>query len=125
MKLLLDTHALLWFVAGEADQFSNEALEAIYAADNEVWVSAVSYWEVVVKARIGKLDAKVEDAVAGAAAAGFRTLGVEIAHLVRLAGLPVHADHKDPFDHLLIAQAIAEAAPSCRKTATRRATRSR
>lgn len=108
MKLLLDTHALLWFVAGEADRFSSEALEAIYASENEVWVSAVSYWEVVVKARAGKLDAKVEDALAGAAAAGFGTLGVEIAHLIRLAGLPVHADHKDPFDHLLIAQAIAE-----------------
>lgn len=73
-------------------------------------VSAVSLWEIVVKVRVGKLEADIGEISEALAREGFTLLNLSPAHLVALAGLPRHPDHRDPFDHLLVAQAITEGA---------------
>ena len=110
MKLLLDTHMLLWWLADDA-RLGPEARELIADPANDVLVSAVSLWEIVVKARIGKLEADIGAILAAVSANGFTRLGVEDAHLRALRDVPRH--HRDPFDHLLIAQAMAEGAAFC------------
>lgn len=109
MKLLLDTHALLWWLGDDA-RLSGRARALIADPDNNVVVSAVSLWEIVVKVRVGKLDADILEIVEAIERQHFGVLGIRHAHLTTLAGLPLHADHRDPFDHLLIAQAITERA---------------
>ncbi|SCB61531.1 PIN domain nuclease, a component of toxin-antitoxin system (PIN domain) [Rhizobium aethiopicum] len=81
---------------------------AIGDPENDVLVSAVSLWEITVKLRIGKLDADIEEIVAILPDQGFDRLDISDAHLIALAALPLH--HRDPFDHLLMAQAVAEGA---------------
>jgi PIN domain nuclease of toxin-antitoxin system len=70
----------------------------------------VSFWEIVVKVRIGKLEADIAEILQVLEREGFTPLGISPAHLVALGNLPLHADHRDPFDHLLIAQATTEGA---------------
>lgn len=108
MKLLLDTHALLWFLGGDDRQFGPQARAAIVDPDNDVRASVVSFWEIAVKIRIGKLDASVPDVITGTARSGLSVLGLETGHLLRLMSLPFDPQHRDPFDHLLLAQALAE-----------------
>lgn len=105
MKLLLDTHALLWWLADD-DRLGTRARALIEDPASDVLVSVVSLWEVAVKTRVGKLEADVVEVAAAVEAGGFALLGIDVAHLAALATLP--ARHRDPFDHLLIAQAIAE-----------------
>jgi PIN domain nuclease of toxin-antitoxin system len=76
--------------------------------ENDVLVSAVSLWEITVKLRIGKLDADIEEILAILPGQGFDRLDITDAHLIALTALPLH--HRDPFDHLLMAQAVAEGA---------------
>lgn len=105
MRLLLDTHILLWWLTDDP-KLGAAAREAIADPANDVAVSVASLWEIVVKARIGKIEADIETIEAAIDDQGFERLGVARAHLTTLAGLPTH--HRDPFDHLLIAQAIAD-----------------
>lgn len=108
MRLLLDTHALLWWLVDDP-KLSVAAREAIADAANEVLVSAASAWEIATKVRIGKLpgaEPLAADVVGHVAAEGFRELAVTMAHAQRAGGLPI--DHRDPFDRMLIAQAQAE-----------------
>jgi PIN domain nuclease of toxin-antitoxin system len=105
VKFLLDTHALLWWLADD-DQLGGAAREAVADPANDILISIVSLWEIVVKVRIGKLQADIEEIIGAVQREGFTVLDVGMAHLVALAGLPMH--HRDPFDHLLIAQAITE-----------------
>src|ERR1700710_1674278 len=105
MKLLLDTHALLWWLADDR-QLGRRARELIEDPANDILISMVSLWEIAVKVRIGKLQADIEEIISAVQREGFSLLDVGMAHLVALAGLPMH--HRDPFDHLLIAQAITE-----------------
>jgi PIN domain nuclease of toxin-antitoxin system len=109
LRLLLDTHALLWFLSGDDQNLAPAAREKIADPANDVFASTVSFWEIAVKLRIGKLEANLEKVIAGTSASGFRTLGIEPSHIVGLMGLPFFPDHRDPFDHLLIAQAKIEA----------------
>lgn len=103
MKVLLDTHVVLWTLSGRR-ALSEQAQEAIRAAD-DLLVSAVTFAEVGVKASVGKLrvPAGFRDAVESA---GARVLGLTPEHGLAVAALPLH--HKDPFDRLLIAQAQVE-----------------
>ena len=107
--LLLDTHALLWWLAGD-DRLSVAARAAIADEANEIFVSAATAWEIATKARIGKLPAP---ALTGSgmmrtiAAQGFHELAITVAHGERAGSLP--GMHRDPFDRMLIAQAHAEA----------------
>lgn len=105
MRLLLDTHVLLWWQTDDR-RLGREAREAIATADL-VWVSAVSGWEASIKAARGRLrlDERFRILVA---VDGFTELPVSLAHAERLLDLPAH--HGDPFDRLLVAQALVEKA---------------
>ncbi|WP_336975229.1 type II toxin-antitoxin system VapC family toxin [Sphingobium aromaticiconvertens] len=108
MRLLLDTHALIWWLAGD-EALSHRAREAMGDEANSVAVSAASAMEVATKFRIGKLsDAALlaQDFEAIIAGQGFTELAITVYH-ARIAG-EMNIAHKDPFDRLLIAQAQAE-----------------
>ena len=107
MKLLIDTHVLLWSLA-EPERLDAEAQRILADPHNEVLVSIVCLWEIALKKRIGKLQAEIGLIVEGIEEQGFGRLAIEDRHLETLLGLP--SRHRDPFDHLLIAQAITEEA---------------
>ena len=109
MKLLLDTHTLLWWLADDA-RLGQRARDWIANPGNLVLVSAASLWEGVVKIRVGTLEAEIGQIIAAIDDQGFVLLGVDRAHLQALVDLPRLPDHRDPFDHLLVAQANAEGA---------------
>ncbi len=104
MRLLLDTHALLWWLADD-DRLGPRARGLIEAPGNDVLVGVASLWETVVKARAGTLEADIGGIVDAVGREGFTLLGIGAEHLLTLAGLPAH--HRDPFDHLLIAEDAA------------------
>ncbi len=103
MRLLLDTNALLWWLADES--LSAQARDAVADPANLVVVSAASAWEISVKKALGKLAAP-DDLEQQVAAGGFSPLPISIAHAIAAGQLPRH--HEDPFDRMLIAQASAE-----------------
>ena len=108
MRLLLDTHALIWWLAGDG-ALSRRAREVIEDESNSVAISAASAMEIATKFRIGKLpDAALlaQDFETIIADQGFTELAITVHH-ARLAG-EMNIAHKDPFDRLLIAQAQAE-----------------
>jgi PIN domain nuclease of toxin-antitoxin system len=108
VRLLLDTHALIWWLAGDR-QLPNAARDAISNDDNTVYVSAASAWEITTKARIGKLPDAVslaQDFANQIQQEGFLALAISVEHAERAGNLP--GPHKDPFDRMLIAQAQAE-----------------
>lgn len=105
MKLLLDTHAVLWWQTDDP-RLTSTARHAIARADI-VWVSAASGWEVAIKAALGRL--RLDEAFAITVAADdFTELPVTLAHAARAGALPAH--HADPFDRMLAAQALTEGA---------------
>lgn len=104
MRVLLDTHVLLWSV-GVSSRLTPAARAAIDGAD-EVYVSAVSIWEAAIKTGTGKLQADMGRLKAAVDASGFLELYVTAEHAAFVAELPQH--HRDPFDRLLIAQAMTE-----------------
>ena len=102
MRILLDTHVLIWWDAGRA--ISKEASKAIEDAD-EVLVSSAVAWEVAIKSSLGKISSKrsVTDATTES---GFQELPIAFAHAEHVRTLPPH--HRDPFDRIMIAQARVE-----------------
>ncbi len=102
MRLLLDTHVLIWWDEGR--RLSPEAHRAIGAAE-EVFVSAASAWEVAIKVALGRLR-PTRTVAEAAGESGFTELPVTFRHAARVASLPPH--HRDPFDRLLVAQAAVE-----------------
>ena len=111
MRVLLDTHAFLWFILADP-QLSPAAKLLIEAPANDVDVSPASYWEIAIKIKLGKYalpqpyQSFMESLIAGN---DFRILHIEPRHTAVLTTLPPH--HKDPFDRLLIAQAMVEGIP--------------
>ncbi len=108
MKLLLDTHAFLWWVAA-SDELSRKARSTVGSARNECFVSVASGWEIAIKVSLGKL--RIDGALdrflpEQLAASGFQALAIDLKHTARVATLPFH--HRDPFDRLLVAQALEE-----------------
>jgi PIN domain nuclease of toxin-antitoxin system len=103
--LLLDTHVLIWSVT-EPQRLREELRHTIIDPNNEVYVSIVSLWEILIKARVGKLKLRLHELEATLLSEGFSTLALAQCHLEALEKLQAH--HRDPFDHLLLAQAIAE-----------------
>jgi PIN domain nuclease of toxin-antitoxin system len=111
MKLLLDTHTLLWFLAG-SPQLSAAALTAINDPANERWLSPISLLEIAIKVRINKLRLTAPFGVlfpAQLTSNRIRLWPIEAPHCAALTTLPLH--HRDPFDRLLIAQALVEGVP--------------
>ena len=104
MRLLLDTHALLWWLADDP-ALSEPALAAIRTPETEVAVSAASAWEIAIKKALGKLDAP-DDLLAQLEHHRFGCLAITAAHALLAGALPPH--HHDPFDRMLVAQARAE-----------------
>jgi PIN domain nuclease of toxin-antitoxin system len=104
VRLLLDTNVLLWTIAGSARV--KHLRSRVVDDDNEVYVSSASFWEVAIKAGIGKLDVDVAELRQAARDSGFLELPVLGIHTEHLASLP--ALHKDPFDRMLVAQANSE-----------------
>lgn len=108
MRLLLDTHAFLWWVE-DAPELSRKARQAVANPGNECFLSLASCWEMAIKLSLGKLK------LAGVierflpeqlAANGFHQLEIDFRHVARVAAMPFH--HRDPFDRLLAAQAKEE-----------------
>ena len=109
MRLLLDTHILLWAL-GEPARLPRAAREAILDPDNDVLFSVASIWEVAIKSQLGRADfgASPEAIAKSALESGFDELPIRSTHAALTARLPGH--HRDPFDRILIAQAMTEPA---------------
>ena len=108
MRVLLDTHAFLWWIE-DASSLSKKARAAISDPDNECLLSLVSCWEMAIKLSLGKLrlPGAIERFIPEHLAANaFRQLAIDFRHVAKVATLPFH--HRDPFDRLLAAQAIEE-----------------
>ena len=108
MRLLLDTHAFLWWFEGNL-QLSINAQDAIKSEDNNVSVSAATAWEIATKYRLGKLPEAEElahDIPGYMVNQNFAELPISIEHAIRAGSLP--GPHSDPFDRMLIAQAILD-----------------
>jgi PIN domain nuclease of toxin-antitoxin system len=111
MKLLLDAHTLLWFVWDDA-QLTNNAKELITNPANQKFVSAAIYWEIAIKMSIGKLDLGEQYRPfmrREIARNNFDILPISVDHAAAVSVLPFH--HRDPFDRMLIAQAMVEQVP--------------
>lgn len=104
MRILLDTHVLLWALA-KPDEVRREARRAIEDRRNDVFVSAASAWEMALKQALGRLDAPA-DLIDAIEAVGFEELPITSAHALAAERLPRH--HRDPFDRMLIGQAMVE-----------------
>lgn len=104
MRVLLDTHTLLWWLAGD-ESLSTRAIQVISSPKTTVYVSAASAWEIAIKKALGKLQSP-DNLVAALAANRFQHLPVTIEHALHAGSLPRH--HDDPFDRMLIAQALLE-----------------
>lgn len=109
MRLLLDTHILLWAL-GSPGKLRKDARDAIEDSGNDVMFSAASIWEIAIKASLKRIDfqAPPEEITAAAIESGFSELPIRSVAAAYIAKLPTH--HRDPFDRLLIAQAITEPA---------------
>ncbi len=107
MNLLLDTHVALWAITGSS-KLSKKALELIESPKSSVWISAATIWEIAIKHSLGRGDMPVSshDAVCYFRDSGYGFLPIEPEHAVAVEELPAH--HGDPFDRLLIAQALIE-----------------
>lgn len=105
MRLLLDTHILLWWARGDR-RLTKSLTEVISSRESDVAVSAASLWEISIKRALGRIDVDMGELIESAAADGFSELPVRFGHTTILASLPRR--HDDPFDRILIAQAIAE-----------------
>lgn len=107
MNILLDTHVALWAIT-DSPRLAARARELIQAPGNTLWVSVASLWEISIKHSLGRGDMPVsgKDALGYFEQSGYRILPVEAEHVLAVAELPPH--HQDPFDRLLVAQALTE-----------------
>ena len=107
MNLLLDTHVALWAIT-DSPKLSLKARELIQSPKATVWISVASVWEIAIKHAIGRGDMPVssQDAVRYFRESGYRFLAIEPEHAVAVEDLAAH--HQDPFDRLLVAQALVE-----------------
>ena len=105
MKLLLDTHAFLWFLAGDA-MLSKKTKTLIESPENEKYISIASFWEIAIKYNLGKLvlDVSFAELKTEMIKNGFRMLPITFDDTLRLSTLPFH--HRDPFDRIIISQAM-------------------
>jgi len=107
LNLLLDTHVALWAIT-DSPKLPQKARDLIQSPKTTVWVSAANIWEIAIKHALGRGDMPVssEDAVRYFQESGYRFLPMEAEHAVAVETLPAH--HQDPFDRILIAQALVE-----------------
>jgi len=106
MRFILDTHVVLWWL-DDPGLLSETARNAIAEPSNEIFVSAASAWEIAIKRGLGKLQTE-DHFMEAILACGFKPLAMTMAHALATEELPPH--HRDPFDRMLISQAICEGA---------------
>lgn len=104
MRLLLDTQVFIWVT--QDNPRLTKAAKAMILEASEVFVSAASIWEIAIKARLGKIDADPQEMAQAIITSGFCELPITAQHAAGVERLPDH--HKDPFDRLLLAQALTE-----------------
>lgn len=108
MTILVDTQAIIWYAENNS-ALSSSARQAMDDASNPCFVSMASFWEMSIKMNLGKLNVKglsLDDFMKEVEEHGFSTLEISKAHILNTSALPLH--HRDPFDRLIIAQALAE-----------------
>jgi PIN domain nuclease of toxin-antitoxin system len=107
MKILLDTHTFIWFLEGDK-VLNNKIVKAIQSNDNTNYISIASFWEIVIKSSLGKLEMKnsFDNLIRLTFENGFEILPIQLDHLKSLLSLPFHSN--DPFDRIIISQAISE-----------------
>jgi PIN domain nuclease of toxin-antitoxin system len=105
MKFLLDTHILIWGLQ-ENERLSHQIKELIDNEDNEIYISAASIWEIAIKSSLNKLNLSADEIVAALQDSDYLQLPITFGHTAKTAHLPHH--HNDPFDRILIAQALVE-----------------
>ena len=105
MRLLLDTHVLLWWLSDDR-KLRRGSREIITNPNNEVLVSAASVWEIAIKVALGRIEVELDDLEDAIINSGFRPMPIGFRHAVRVGRLP--AIHRDPFDRMLVAQASIE-----------------
>ena len=107
MNLLLDTHVALWAIT-DSPRLSAKARELLVSPKTNVWVSAASVWEIAIKHALGRGDMPVtsQEALRYFQNSGYRLLAIEPEHAAAIEDLPTH--HADPFDRILVAQALVE-----------------
>lgn len=107
MRLLIDTHILIWTLEGSS-KLTPKARELLTDPENEHWVSAASVWEIAIKASLRKLTLArpLRELEKGIAAAGFQTLDISVRHAAAVSGIEL--PHNDPFDRMLLAQCEVE-----------------
>lgn len=107
MNLLLDTHVALWAITDDP-RLPPKARDLIQDTTTTVWISAASIWEIAIKRALGRGDMPVssQDAVRYFKESGYRFLAIGIEHTIAVETLPAH--HQDPFDRILVAQALIE-----------------
>ncbi len=105
MRLLLDTHSLIWAVSAPA-RLGDPLQAVLIAEENEVFVSAATAWEISVKRALGRIKFPLERFTSIMQQMGFTLLPIQVKHAIAAGGLPRH--HQDPFDRMLVAQAQME-----------------
>jgi PIN domain nuclease of toxin-antitoxin system len=113
LRILIDTHAFLWELLGDP-RSSRTAIEILGDEANELVLSIASLWEIVINMRLGRLHglgSSIAYVRQMAGEYGMEILPIRYEHLLALETLPVRREHRDPFDRLLIAQALAEGLP--------------
>ena len=107
MNLLLDTHVALWAIT-DSPRLSARARALIVAPRSSIWISAATVWEITIKHGLGRgaMPVSGQDALHYFRESGYRLLSIEPEHATAVADLPPH--HQDPFDRLLVAQALTE-----------------
>jgi PIN domain nuclease of toxin-antitoxin system len=107
VNVLLDTHVALWAIT-DSPRLSARARELIQAANTTTWISTATVWEIAIKHTLGRGDMPVsgEDAVRYFHESGYRFLPIDVDHALAVESLPAH--HQDPFDRILVAQALVE-----------------
>lgn len=111
MRVLIDTHTLLWMLQ-DSPELSENARAVATNLSNEILLSMASAWEIAIKHTLGKINLRspFREFIEGAVThAGLTLLPITLEHVGRIADLPLH--HRDPFDRLLVAQALAEGVP--------------
>jgi len=107
MRILLDTHIALWAITDDA-RLGKEVREWIVSPDSQVWISVASLWEIAIKHTLGRGDMPVsaQQALQYFNDSGYAVLPIQTAHVLKISFLP--ALHQDPFDRMLVAQALVE-----------------
>ncbi len=105
MRLLLDTHVLLWWLSDDR-KLATSGRQIIANPNNDVFVSSASVWEISIKTALGRLEIELDDLENAIARNGFRSLSIGFRHAITAGRLP--AVHRDPFDRMLVAQASVE-----------------